>query len=144
MKEKRPYRIPKPSYETLLKDFYELGNRTLVAQKYNVSENLVRKWCNSYGFRCQDKKAYIEKYEVEFLGKEPEIRHPRKKVAQINPETKETIRVWNAREDIARYYGVSFTCISHKVKDHKLFQGYLFEFVEVVLEFFEQFLLPAL
>ena len=122
--------LPKPPYEILLKDFYEMKNRSLVAQKYNVSENLVRKWCKSYGFRCQDKKAYIEKYEVEFLGKEPKIKHPRKKVAQINPETKETIKIWNTRTEIANFYNVSSNCISDKIKDHKLFQGYLFEFVE--------------
>lgn len=40
----------KPDINILIKDLYDYnGNFTKVGEKYNVTDNTVRKWCNKYG-----------------------------------------------------------------------------------------------
>ena len=119
-----------PSYKELFTSFYELRNAEKVAQKYNISTMLLKKWCREYGINAQRKKEYIEKYEVEFLGKEPKKINHFKKVKQLNPKTNEIIKIWNNKTEIAKYYGVSSTCIDNVVKKHNLYKGSYWELIE--------------
>ena len=119
-------KIPMPPYEELLKNFYELEDREKVAQKYGVSSNLVRKWCNNYGFRPQRKSEYIEKYEVEFLGKEPK-KKIKIQVYQIDPITNEIINIFNSKADAAEYLGLRrriIDSITRAIKTKSLYKGY--------------------
>lgn len=45
---KKHSKVKKPSKEELIKDFKELKYFTKVAQKYNITDNAIRKWCKSY------------------------------------------------------------------------------------------------
>ena len=119
-----------PSYEELFTSFYELRSKELVAQKYNVSTMLIKKWCKYYGINAQRKKEYIERYEKEFLGKKPKKINHFKKVKQLDPETNEVIKIWNNKTEIAKYYNVSSTCIDNVVKKHNLYKGYYWELIE--------------
>lgn len=89
-------KITPPSYEELFASLYELRNMEKVAQKYNVSSLLIQKWCRDYNINPQRKNDLIEKYEVEFLGKEPKkhIGNYGTKVAQLDPNTKEVIQIF--------------------------------------------------
>lgn len=54
-------KIERPSKEQLLNDFKELKSFTQVGNKYNVTDNAVRKWYNSYGIpnKSKELKEYI-------------------------------------------------------------------------------------
>lgn len=93
-----------PSYEELFTSLYELRNMGKVAQKYNVSSLLIQKWCRSYGINPQRKNEYIEKYEVEFLGKEPKkhIENYGTKVAKLDPNTKEIIQIFENKSQATK------------------------------------------
>ena len=95
-----------PSYKELFTSFYELRNKELVAQKYNVSTMLIKKWCKKYGINAQNKKAYIERYEIEFLGKEPKKHNENYgiKIAQLDPETKEVIQIFENKTKALKYF----------------------------------------
>ena len=121
----------KPSYEELLKSLYDLKNKELVAQKYEVSGNLIRKWCHSYGINAQDKKSYIEKYEKEFLGKEPKKKRPYKQIiAQIDPKTKEKIKEFNSRKEVREYLRLNPGCdkpLINAMKNNIIYKGYIWK-----------------
>ena len=127
-KEKKPRKVPIPPYEELLKSLYELKNKELVAQKYNVSGNLIRKWCHSYGINAQRKNEYIERYEVEFLGKAPKKKRPYKQIiAQIDPKTGEKIKEFNSRKEVREYLGLNPGCdklLINAMKNNTIYKGY--------------------
>lgn len=54
-------KIERPSKEQLLNDFKELKSFTQVGNKYNVTDNAVRKWYTSYGIpnKSKELKEYI-------------------------------------------------------------------------------------
>lgn len=54
----------RPSLPQLIKDFSELGSFIQVGNKYNVSDNAVRKWCKLYQipFHTKELKEYIQNF----------------------------------------------------------------------------------
>lgn len=130
-KEKKDRRISIPPYEELLKSLYDLKNKELVAQKYGVSGNLVRKWCHNYGINAQDKKSYIEKYEKEFLNKDPKKKRPYKQIiAQIDPKSGETIKTFNSRKEVREYLGLNPGCdkpLINAMKNKNVYKGYFWK-----------------
>lgn len=114
IKVKRAYSIPSKS-ELLIK-FNEFGyNKESVAESYNVSGLLIKKWCNSYGFKCQNKQLLKELYITEVLGQEVETKEKRSKcfkVTQINPETNEIIQEFDSIKAAAK----AMNCCSNNIK----------------------------
>ena len=47
-----------PSKETLLNDFKELGSFRKVGEKYGVSDNGIRRWCEHYGLPREKKMLF--------------------------------------------------------------------------------------
>lgn len=120
---------PVPPYKELITSFYELRSKELVAQKYNVSTMLIKKWCKHYGINAQDKKTYIERYEIEFLGKEPKKVKHIKKVAQIDPNTKEIINIFKSKLEAGRSVNGCDTAIGRAIKDKRIYKKYYWEFL---------------
>ena len=121
--------ILKPSKEELLIAFHNFNyQREKVAANFNVSGNLIRKWCNSYGFRCQDKKILDALYTREILGKEIKeiIKRPKKyKVAQIDPITDKIICVYESITEAALKMGCCSQTIQNACgKPNRLSAGY--------------------
>ena len=121
--------IPKPSKEELLIAFHTSNyQREKVAANFNVSGNLVRKWCNSYGFRCQDKKTLDALYTQEILGKEIKeiIKRPKKyKVAQIDPITDKIMCIYESIAEAALKMGCCGQAIQSACnKPNRLSAGY--------------------
>lgn len=116
-----------PSYEELFTSFYELRSKELVAQKYNVSTMLIKKWCKYYGINAQRKKEYIERYEKEFLGKEPKKVNHIKKVAQIDPNTREIVNIFKSKLEAGRSVNGCDTAIGKAIKNNKIYKGYFWK-----------------
>ena len=115
---------PIPSYEELLKTLYELKNAEKAAQKYNISQILFKKWCRSYRINPQHRKEYIEKYEVEFLGKKPKKKRPCLKILQIDPNTNKIINVFESCADASNKLKLPKTSINDNLDKNKLYAGY--------------------
>ena len=126
-------KIKLPPYEELITSFYELRNAAKVAEKYNISTMLLKKWCKHYGINAQDKKAYIERYEVEFLGKEPK-KHNRNynvKIAQLDPETKEIIQIFSNRKEVLKNFNSnSFPNITRACNTGGKAFGYYWKYIK--------------
>ncbi len=101
--------LPKPPKEELLIALHEANyKREEAAKKFNVSGALLRKWCNSYGFNCQNKRVLNKMYRQEILGEEIKetTRRPRNyKVVQINPNTNEIIHIYESLTEAALEMG---------------------------------------
>ena len=56
----------RPGVVQLIKDFKELKSFIQVGNKYNVSDNAVRKWCSLYGLPIKTKeiKDLLSKIEI--------------------------------------------------------------------------------
>lgn len=108
-KPKTDRAIPKPSKEKLLIALHEANyKREEAAKKFKVSGALLRKWCNSYNFNCQDKRILNKMYRQEILGEEIKIviKRPRNyKVAQIDPNTNEIIHIYKSLTEAALEMG---------------------------------------
>lgn len=97
-------KIPIPSKEEILKAFYELKNCQKVADKFNVSTVLLKKWREELDLP-EKVKDTIELYQREYLEivrKEKFKRQP-KKIVQISLETKEILNVFNNAAEAGRY-----------------------------------------
>lgn len=116
-----------PSYEELFTSFYELRSAAKVAQKYKISQVLLKKWCKYYNINPQNKKLYIEKYEKEFLGKEPKKVSHIKKVAQIDPNTKEIINIFKSKSEAGRSVNGCDVAIGKAIKNNKIYKGYFWK-----------------
>ena len=57
----------RPSLIQLIQDFKELGSFVQVGNKYNVTDNAVRKWCHLYGI--PDKSNIMKLYINDFFNK---------------------------------------------------------------------------
>lgn len=126
-------RITPPSYEELFTSLYELRNMERVAQKYNVSSLLIQKWCRSYGINPQRKNEYIERYEVEFLGKEPKkhIENYGTKVAKLDPDTKEIIQIFkNKAQAIKSCNSKSSSSITRACNTGNKALGYYWKYIK--------------
>ena len=99
-------------------------NAEKAAQKYNISQMLFKKWCRSYGINPQHKKEYIEKYEVEFLGKEPKKKRPCLKILQIDPNINEIVNIFASCADASNKLKLPKTSINDNLDKNKLYAGY--------------------
>lgn len=88
---------------------------------------LLKKWCNNYNINPQRKNKYIERYEVEFLGKEPKKKRPLLKVLQINPNTKEIVNIFESFADAAKKLNLSKTTINNYCDKDKIYAGYIWK-----------------
>lgn len=120
-------KYPVPPYEELLKSFYELRSAAKVAEKYDISQVLLKKWCNKVGINPQHKNEYIEKYEIEFLGKEPKKKRPLLKVLQIDPEINNVVNEFNSFEDASIKTGLPKTTINNYCNKGKQYAGYIWK-----------------
>ena len=116
-----------PPYEELLKSFYELRSAAKVAEKYNVSQVLLKKWCNKVGINPQHKNEYIERYEVEFLGKKPKIKRPLLKILQIDPNTNKIVNIFDSFADAAKKLKLSKSTINSYCDKNKIYAGYIWK-----------------
>lgn len=60
----------KISKEQLLEDYKELGSFVKIGEKYNVSDNTIKKWFKKYNLPC--KSIEIRKLIIEQYGKQPQ------------------------------------------------------------------------
>ena len=97
-----------PSKKDILKSFYELQNCQKVADKYNISDNLLNKWRDQLNIP-RKRQDYIKLYEEEYLGIVKEEKSKRtyikSKVAQISLETYEILNVFDNCNQAAKYLG---------------------------------------
>ena len=120
-------KLPIPPYEELLKSFYELRSAAKVAEKYNISQVLLKKWCNKVGINPQHKNEYIERYEVEFLGKKPKIKRPLLKILQIDPNTNKIVNIFDSFADAAKKLTLSKSTIKSTCDKNKIYAGYIWK-----------------
>lgn len=120
-------KIPIPPYEELFTSFYELRSAAKVAEKYNISQMLLKKWCKQYEINPQRKNEYIEKYEVEFLGKKPKIKRPLLKILQIDPNTNKIVNIFDSFADAAKKLNLSKTTLNSYCDKNKIYAGYIWK-----------------
>lgn len=99
----------KPSKEILIEDIhYFQGNFTKIGNKYGVTDNTIRKWCNKYEIPSQS--SYYKTVK-----KEPKEKNRPFKigVVQLNIETGEEINYFNSISDAARSLGLNNKCCTH-------------------------------
>lgn len=65
--KRNTYKISMPAKEDILKSFYELKSCQKIADKYNVSTVLLKKWRKELNLP-EKVKDTIELYEREYLG----------------------------------------------------------------------------
>ena len=120
--------ITPPSYKELLKLFYELRSASKVAEKYGISQMLLKKWCRNYGINPQNKKVYIERYEVEFLGKEPKIKNKYNDIViQLDMETKKFIAEYKSKNIAGKSVGGTGVGLANAIKKGKPYKGFLWK-----------------
>lgn len=138
-REKNSYsrKFPVPSKQELLIQFNNFNyNKEKVAEYFHVSEMLIKKWCNDYGFRPQQKYKVKELYKVEVLGEEIEVKEPKNyylKVAQLNPETKEIIQIFDTLKSAAKYLNIkdrSERSLKRNAINGTLYRGYLWKIIK--------------
>lgn len=134
---KNSRKISIPSKQELLTQFNNFNyNKEKVAEYFHVSEMLIKKWCNNYGFRPQQKYAVKELYKVEVLGEEIEKKEPKNyylKVAQLDPETKEVIQIFDTLKSAAKYLNIkngSERSLKRSTLNGTLYKGYLWRIIE--------------
>ena len=126
-------KVKLPSYEELFTSFYKLRSAAKVAEKYNISTMLLKKWCREYGINAQRKNEYIERYEVEFLGKNPKkhIENYGTKVAQLDPETKEIVQIFSNRKEVLKNFNSkSFSNITRACNVGGKAFGYYWKYIK--------------
>lgn len=129
-------KVEVPSKQEILIQFNNFNyNKEKVAEYFHVSGMLLRKWCNSYGFKPQQKYKVKELYKTEVLGEEIEIKEKKPKnikIAQINPETKEIIRIFNSKAEVEKYLNLTNGTMGlfNAIKNHTVYKNCHWERVE--------------
>lgn len=126
---KKTYKIPVPSKKELIECFYNNNyNREKVAAVYNVSSNLIHKWCNNYGFGCKDKNKLKNLCECEILGstKKPAFLH----VAQIDPDSFKVIKIFNSLAAASKIVRADVSKLKKACLQEDLLSGYYWKIVD--------------
>lgn len=134
MQVRKP-KFPIPTKQELLQKFDDYNyNREAVANHYKVSGNLIRKWCNKLGIGCQNKKALKLLYRQEVLGldldKHIGPNRPKcTKIAQLDPNTGEVIKIYESKAAAGRAMGCSGRNLGTACdKPNRLAMGYKWSF----------------
>ena len=122
-----------PSKEELLYILYNYQNLNKVASYYGCTTNNLKIWMRKYNISSVRLK-YINLYRVEYLHLDP-IKESGSwpKVAQIDPDTKEIIQVFDSQYETASYLGLkreSITGLRKAIKENTLYKGYLWKHLE--------------
>lgn len=130
-KVKNNYNLPPK--EELLNILYNYQDLNKVALYYKCTVDNLKIWMRRYNISSV-KLKYINIYRVEYLHLDPikeSIPWPR--VAQLNPETKEIIQIFNSQYETAEYLGLkreSITGLRRAIKEDILYKGYFWKHLE--------------
>lgn len=122
-------KVDRPSKEQLLEDLL-YNSFTAVGNKYNVTDNTIRKWCKGYGIPASAKE--IKAFKTSQTPVANKKIYMIRKVAQIDVETNSIIAIHDSAAAAARSIGkndgthISACCN----KKRKSAYGFLWEFVE--------------
>ena len=99
-----------PSKGDLLKNLYELKKDYLVAEKYNISTMLLKKWKEDLGIprkRCLVDRMYEEEY-LHIVREEKAKRHFNEKVIQIDKKSNNILNVFDTPIKASEYIKENF------------------------------------
>ena len=121
----------RPSKEEILKDLYNTRNIKTTASNFNLSIKLFRRWCKEINLNLEDNN-YIDIYRVEYLNLPPEYKEEKieKKIYQLDPKTKEIIKIWDSKKDILQYLKIKEVSIGNLNKENKkklIYKGFNWE-----------------
>lgn len=115
-------KVERPDAEQLKQEIITLKGFEAVGRKYGVSGNAIKKWCKNYGL-----STYAKDYKED--KKRPT--YPIRKVAQINKDTEEVIKIWDNCADAARGVGGNNSHITEVCNGiHKTAYGYKWKYVD--------------
>lgn len=121
----------RPSKEEILKDLYNTRDIKTTANNFNLSLKLFRRWCKEINVDLED-RSYINVYRIEYLGLSPEYEKEKvkKKIYQLDPETKEIINIWDDKKKILNYLGikeVSVGNLNKAIRQKLIYKGFNWE-----------------
>lgn len=121
----------RPSKEEILKDLYSTRNIKATANNFNLSIKLFKKWCKEINLNLEDNN-YVDTYRVEYLNLPPEHKEEKteKKIYQLDPKTKEIIKIWDSKKDILQYLKikeVSIGNLNKAIRQKLIYKGFNWE-----------------
>lgn len=121
----------RPSKEEILKDLYNTRDIKTTANNFNLSLKLFRRWCKEINVDLED-RSYINVYRIEYLGLSPEYEKEKakKKIYQLDPETKEIINIWDDKKKILNYLGIkeiSVGNLNKAIRQKLIYKGFNWE-----------------
>lgn len=105
----------RPTLVQLLKDFEELSSFVQVGNKYNVSDNAVRKWCKLYGIPTHTKELheYLKNPDMEIKNIKRVRSFDYDKIVEVYTEG-------NTIKDTAKIIGCSTDTVSKALKEKNI------------------------
>lgn len=92
----------RPTKEELLSILYQIQNFTHIGQKYNVSANMVKKWCRYYNISSSISDYKMPKHKKE---RAKGITYPQK-VKMLDAQTNNILQTFDSMESAYKYLNV--------------------------------------